>query len=279
LLVLIWGTTWSAIRVGLEGIPPLSGVAIRFAIAGLVLAAYARLTGAPWGWSSPRVRWLWLSHSVLCFSAAYGITYWAEQWVPSGLASVLFGTYTLFVVGFAQLLLKSEPLRPVVAFGTLLGFVGVAVIFSEDFERLGGAEVLFPALVLLLAPAASALDSVLVKRSGGDLHPVTLNAASMLLTAPTVGLVALVTERERVWHLTAAPVLATIYLALFGSALAFTLFFWLLRHTSATKLSTIAYAIPVVAVTIGALALGEPITARVVVGGLLVLGGVAATVR
>lgn len=276
LMILIWGTTWSAIRVGLTGIPPLSGVAVRFLLAGLALAVVARIMGAPW-WAGPGTWVRWLAHGLLCFCISYGVTYWAEQWVPSGLTSVLFATYSLWVVILAQFLLPEEKLRPRVALGTLTGFLGVAVIFSEDFARLGEGDVLFPALVLLIAPLSAALDSVLVKRFGGGHHPVTLNAAGMLVTAPLMAAVAWATESDRAWNLAPAPVLATIYLALCGSALAFSLYFWALRHTTATRLSTIAYAIPVVAVTIGSLAFGEPITARLILGGVGVIAGVAIT--
>ena len=124
LLTLIWGTTWSAIRVGLTGIPPLSGVAVRFLLAGLALAVVARIMGAPW-WAGPGTWVRWLAHGLLCFCISYGVTYWAEQWVPSGLTSVLFATYSLWVVILAQFLLPEEKLRPRVALGTLTGFLGV----------------------------------------------------------------------------------------------------------------------------------------------------------
>lgn len=279
LLIAIWGTTWSAIRIGLEGIPPLAGVALRFLIAGLALTLAARVMRAPWGWGAPGLWRLWVVHAILCFCVSYGVTYWAEQWVPSGLTAVLFATYPLWVVVFAQFLLSAERLRPRVALGSAVGFLGVLTIFSEDFARLGGGEVLLPALVLLVAPLSSALDSVLVKRLATEQHPVTLNAMSMLLTAPLMGALAWWFERDRSWELSAAPVLATVYLALVGSAAAFSLFFWLLRHTTATRLSTIAYCIPVVAVAIGVFAFDEPLTLRMVLGGLLVIAGVAATAR
>ncbi len=87
LLILIWGTTWAAIRIGLEGLPPFTGVAVRFAIASAVLLLAAAWKGWPLG-SGPRARGLWLVNAVLSFSASYGVVYWAEQWVPSGLAAV-----------------------------------------------------------------------------------------------------------------------------------------------------------------------------------------------
>ena len=108
-LTLIWGTTWAIIRVGLEGIPPFTGVALRFAIAGAVLLVLARRAGIPLGRMRTERR-LWIVNAVLSFCVSYGVVYWAEQWLPSGLASVLFATFPLWVALLAHLALPAERL-------------------------------------------------------------------------------------------------------------------------------------------------------------------------
>jgi drug/metabolite transporter (DMT)-like permease len=272
LLVAIWGTTWAAIRVGLTGIPPLTGVALRFGLAGLVLWAVALALGL----RGPRLRVapaLWACHGLLSFGVSYGLVYWAEQWVPSGLAAVLFATFPLFVAVLAHFALPGERLRPRAALGLGLGFLGVALVFSEDFAALVGPGVAFAGGVMLFAPLASAIAQVVVKRWGATAHPVPLNAGAMLVAAAAVGMLAAAVERDRPISFTPSAVAALLYLTLLGTAVTFTLYFWLLRHMPASTLALTAYAIPVVAMAVGAAAFDEPVTARVLAGAALVVGG------
>ncbi|HVS02374.1 MAG TPA: DMT family transporter [Thermoanaerobaculia bacterium] len=273
-MVLIWGTTWAAIRIGLEGIPPVTGVALRFAIAGALLWGYALALGLR-GATLRAPAGLWLVHGVCSFCVSYGIVYWAEQWVPSSLTAVLFATFPLFVAVMAHWVLPGERLGRRSATGLLLGFLGVAVIFSEDFRALGGPQVAFASAVLLLAPFASAIANVAIKRWGGAVHPVPLNAGGMVLAAAVMGALAWAVEADRTVVFDARSLGALLYLAVLGTAVTFTLYFELLRHTSATRLSLVAYAIPVVAVVVGAVAFAEPITPRMVAGGALVIAGTA----
>jgi drug/metabolite transporter (DMT)-like permease len=278
LLSLIWGTTWAAIRIGLEGIPPFTGVAARFAIAAVILLVYARATGVSMG-HSRRERWLWVSNAVLSFSASYGVVYWAEQWVPSGLGAVIFSTYPLMIAVMSHFALPGERLTPLSVGGILLGFAGVAVIFSTDFEALGGRQVMIASLVMLISPLTAAASSVIVKRYGAGVHPVSLTAIPMGMTAGLMAALALGLERHREIVLDTVSVSALLYLAIFGSAVTFTLYYWLLARIPATRAALIAYMIPVVAVFVGAVFLDEPITTHSLIGSALVIAGVALTVQ
>ncbi|MBV8201416.1 MAG: DMT family transporter [Acidobacteria bacterium] len=311
LLTLIWGTTWAAIRVGLRGVPPFTGVALRFAIAAAALAAAARglgvsLRGAP---ASARQRanagaaasaaipaargaaaaaaaarpsspWrVWLANGLLTFFIPYGVLYWAEQWVPSGLAAVLFATSPLWVALAAHLALPAERLRAATAAGILIGFAGVAVIFSEDLRALGGPRVAGAAALLLVSPLTSAFGVVAVKRWSDGMHPLAIVTAPMAMAAAGMGCLALAGESGRPPQLSGLPLAALLYLALIGTALAFALYFWLLGRLPATTLSLINYLTPIVALLIGSVALGEPITGRILAGSALVVGGVAVAMR
>jgi drug/metabolite transporter (DMT)-like permease len=277
LLTLIWGTTWAAIRVALQGIPPLTGVAIRFALAGLVLLVVARLRGVRLGQTALERR-LWWVNAATTFAGSYSLVYWAEQWVPSGLAAVLFATFPIWVVLLGRVLLPAERVGAGRTAAVLVGFAGVAVIFSEDFAKLGGADVRRASAVLLAAPLISAFGSVCLRRWGRGISPLSLAAVPMLLTGAGLGGVAAIFERGQPLTAAPAPWLATLYLSLFGSALTFTLYFWLLARRSALFASLISYTVPVVAVAVGWLFLDEPVTARVLAGGALVLVGVALVV-
>jgi len=277
-LILIWGTTWAAIRVSLRGIPPITGVALRFAIASAVLLALVPFFGVKLGRSRIERR-LWLANGLLTFAIPYSILYWAEQSVPSGLAAVLYATYPLMLALMAHVLLPEERLTLWKIAGVLIGFAGVAVIFSEDFRALGGPGVLAAALFLLICPLCAALGSVLVKRWGEGIHPLSITAMPMLITAVLTGVLSRLVESGHEVTFGAAPVLALLYLAVMGSAVTFTLYFWLLKHQTATAMGLITYAIPVIAVTVGTLFFDEPFTLRIVLGAALVLVGVAVAMR
>ncbi len=296
LLTLIWGTTWAAIRVGLSGIPPFTGVALRFGIGAAVLLGVGRAmgvslrvsrgpaapgapAGAP-GAAAPGFPWrVWLVNAGLTLFIPFGILYWAEQWVPSGLASVLWATSPLWIALIAHFVLAGERMRAARLAGVLLGFAGVALIFSQDLRALGGPRLAGAAAMLLVAALSSAAGVVLVKRWGAGVHALSTAAVPMVLAGAALGGLAWAVERTRPVHLGFAPVAALLYLALVGSALAFTLYFWLLGRLPATTMSLINFMTPTTALLIGALAFGEPLTWQIVGGSALVVVGVAVALR
>jgi drug/metabolite transporter (DMT)-like permease len=277
LLCLVWGTTWAAIEVMLRGIPPFSGVAIRFFIAGTLLWAIARGRRVPLG-RKPYERRLWWINAAFAFSISYGAVYWAEQWVPSGLAAVLFATYPLFVGAIAHFALPGERVSALEGVGMLIGFAGVVTIFSADFGRLGGTQVFVASIVMLASPISAAIGTVCVKRWGAGIHPLSLTAVPMMISGVAMGGVALVLERDRDFTFGAAPVLALLYLTIVGSAITFTLYYWLLEYLPAKRMALIAYLIPVIAIGIGTFR-GEVLTSRVLAGSSVVIGGVALAIH
>ncbi|TPW12792.1 MAG: DMT superfamily drug/metaboltie permease, partial [bacterium] len=181
LLILIWGSTWAVIRVGLVGIPPLTGVALRFGIASLLLFSIGLARGVRFG-AGRYEKAIWWSSALLSFSTSYVVVYWAEQYVPSGLAAVLWATFPLILAILAHFMIPGEQIRPVSLVGTLIGFAGIGVIYSEDFALLGGPNVLFASIVLLISPLVSALANVVIKRWGKGVHPISLTAVPMGMT-------------------------------------------------------------------------------------------------
>ena len=278
LLILIWGTTWAVVRVGLEGIPPFLGISLRFGLASVILIAASKFAGIRLGRS--RREWsMWAVNGLMAFSISYGVVYWAEQWIPSGLAAVLFATFPLFVAGFAHFLLPGEQLRSKSVLGICVGFVGVVVIYSEDLTELAGAKARVASLVFLISPFVSAAANVLVKRWGSGIHPLSLTAVPMGLTGILMGVMAALFERGESVTFDSVAVGALFYLAIPGTVVAFLIFFWLLQRLPATRLSLITYGVPVVAVIVGSLFLGEPLSTRILVGTALVLGGVVMAIR
>lgn len=227
---------------------------------------------------SPTERRLWWINALLSFCGSYSVVYWAEQYVPSGLAAILFATFPLLVALLAHFALPDERLTRRSVGGVLIGFLGVAVIFSEDLHELGSPMVATASVVFLISPVVSAIANVAVKKWGAGIHPVSLTAVPMGMAGAIVGAAALALERDREIRFDGVSVGALLYLAILGSAFTFTVYYWLMSHVPATRLSLITYAIPVVAVVVGAVFLDEPLTERILVGAALVVLGVALAV-
>ncbi len=274
-LTFIWGTTWAAITISLRGIPPFTGVALRFAIAAALLVVYARIMGISLAPLDRREKRLRVLHALLTFCGSYGVVFWAEQWVPSGLASVLFATFPLLVAAMAHFVIPDERMSTPVLVGSVMGLAGIGVIFAEDFALLGGVMVAVGSVVMLISPIVAAVVSVAVKRWGSGMHPVSFNAVAMLYAAVIMGAVAAIAERHRPVAFDLGPVAALLYMATAGTAITFPLYFWLLEHMEARQVALIGYGTPVVALFLGVFMMNEPITARILIGSSMVVIGVA----
>jgi drug/metabolite transporter (DMT)-like permease len=269
LLVLIWSSTWVGIKIGLEDCPPLLGAGVRFALAGLVLLVLAALQRRP-------LRTDWLLATVLAlapFAFAYGLVYWGEQYVPSGLAAVLFGVLPLYTALLAGVLLPNEPLRAPLLVGVLIGIGGLALAFLESVELGSADRAALGAAALALAPLGAAVGSIWQKRRGAELDAVVLNGWAMLAGGLLLLPVSALGEDwgDFVWS--AESVGSIAYLALFGSAIAFVTLTVLLRHLTAQAISFLAMLLPFGALVFGATLYDEPITARALAGAALVATG------
>jgi drug/metabolite transporter (DMT)-like permease len=269
LLVFIWSSTWVAIKIGLEDCPALLGAGVRFTLAGLLLLGVAAVQRRP----------LWTDWRLACvlalapFAFAYGLVYWGEQYVPSGLAAVLFGILPLYTALLGSVLLHDEPLRAPLLFGVLIGIAGLSLAFLESVE-LGSAEkAALGASALALAPLGAAVGGIAQKLRAGTLDAVVLNGWAMLAGGLLLLPVSALSENwgDFVWSPESVGSIA--YLALFGSAIAFVTLTVLLRHISAMAVAFLAMLLPFGALVFGALLYDEPITARAVGGAALVAAG------
>jgi drug/metabolite transporter (DMT)-like permease len=270
-LVLIWSSTWVVIKIGLEDVPPLLGAGIRFAVAGGGLLVAARVLGRSLRTDVVLAAIL----GTLPFAAAYGLIYWGEQYVPSGLAAVLFGVMPLYSATIASLALADEPLHPRLLAGIAVAIGGLALAFGESLA-LGDAEwALLAAIACALAPLASAVGNVAIKRRGAALDAVVLNGWAML----GGGLLLLVASApiedwaSATW--TGQALGSIAYLAAIGSALTFVTLTILLRELPAVTISYITLLLPFGALAFGAALYDERVTVAAVAGALLVACGLA----
>lgn len=276
LLCVVWSSTWWAIRVCLEEHPPLSSCAARFLIAGGVMACIS-----PWLRRRERApapaAWLWIVCGLSNFGVGYGVLYIAETVVPSGIAAVLWAVFPLLMAASATCFLD-ERLSRAQWLGFAVSFVGIVVVFSGD---LGGvdAEDAGYAWLLLLSPLIAAFGTTLVKKYGSDASSVVLNRNGMLVGAALLTAWAFVREDPLTMSWSPRALVATLYLALLGTAMTFGVYFWLLRTAPASMLSLINYVIPVLAMAFAALVGdGDHGLAAWCGAGLVVLG-VALVVR
>lgn len=272
LLSTIWGSTYFVIRAGLEDLPPFTSAAVRFSLACALMAVLARLLAGREGGGRPT--WaMSLIMGLFNFGASYGIVYWAETILPSGLVSVLWAVFPMMMAVGAHWFLPGERLRPRQWGGFVVGFCGVALLFSTDLASLGPHAI--PAgLVLLLSPAASALGHTYIKRHGAAVSSLLLNRNGMAIGALALAAVAVARESDVPVQWTTQAIASVLYLAVIGTTLTFGLYFWVLRRAPAYRLSVISYLTPVLALTVGAVAGGEPVGLHTIAGMAMIVGGV-----
>ena len=267
--VLIWSSTWVTIKIGLEDVPPLLGAGVRFALAGAGLLLLARALGRSLRTDAALATLL----GLLPIAGAYGLIYWGEQYVPSGLAAVLFGVMPLYSAMIASVALADEPLRPRLVAGIVVAIGGLAIAFGESLA-LGDAEwALLAASACALAPLAAAIGNVAIKRRGERLDPIALNAWAMLGGGALLLAVSATAEdwAQATWSTQAVGSIA--YLAVIGSAVPFVTLTILLRELPAVTVSYITLLLPFGALAFGAALYDESITVAAVSGALLVAGG------
>jgi drug/metabolite transporter (DMT)-like permease len=277
LLCVIWGSTWLFIKLGLEDLPPFTFAGIRFVIAGLILYAIIRARRIV----LPRSRadWTLLAVTgVLSFTFNYGLVFWGEQHVSSGLAALLQATIPVFGLVIAHFYLPGEQMTPAKILGVILGVAGVGVIFSNQLTVAGGLA-LAGSAGLVVGSACAAYANVLVKSRGGKMEPATLAFGQMLFGLIPLLLIGIFTEGNPLrFRWTGMAIVSLLYLAIVGTVVAFLLYYWLVQHMDVTKTMLIALVTPIIAVALGIVILDEELNWRIVVGGAMIMAGIALVV-
>ena len=277
LLCLIWGSTWVVIKGGLRDLPPFTSAGARFAIAALIMIGVAALLGKREGGGKPPA-WLWIVQGTTSFAISYGIVYYTETVLPSGLVSLLFGVYPMLQALAGHFFLKEEQLRPAQWFGFAIGLAGLVLLFQTDLRPIGPEGVPM-GLLLFLSPISVVIGTTLVKRYGGGVSSTLLNRNGMFVCAGLLLGAAYAFERDAAINWTVSAVSSVLYLAIMGTVVTFSLFFWLLRYAPAHRLALIAYVTPAIAIFLGWAFAGEPVTASTLTGAGCVLCGVLLVVN
>lgn len=272
IIYFVWGSTFLAIRVGVREVPPFLLAAMRFTIAGIVLYGWMRAKGTP----SPTGR-EWASASLvalLIFVCDYGLLFWAEQRVPSGIAAVMMATIPVFMALSEIVFLGTQKFTLRLVFALLVGIGGVVVLVSRSLG-LGESPInTAGAVALVIASISWSLAAVLMRKLPLPAAKPMSSAAQMITGGALLILASSALGEFRGFHLQAVSReawLALIYLIIAGSIVGFTAYVWLLHYESPTKVGTYAYVNPVVAVAVGYFLGGESVGPRTLLGTLLVL--------
>jgi drug/metabolite transporter (DMT)-like permease len=272
IIYFVWGSTFLAIRIGVHEVPPLLFATMRFLVAGLVLYGWMIARGE----RSPSRR-QWMSVVVLAlliFVIDYGLLFWAEQRVPSGIAAVIMATIPVFIALSEILFLRTQRLTVRLAAALLIGIAGVAVLMSRSLN-LGGAPIdRTGAIAIIIGSLSWSIASVLTRRLPLPPSKVMSSGAQMLAGGVLLAFTAAAFGEFRNFHpsvVSARAWFSLLYLIIAGSIIGFTAYVWLIHHESPTKVGTYAYVNPVVAVLLGYFLGGETLGLRTILGTLFVL--------
>jgi drug/metabolite transporter (DMT)-like permease len=271
LLCAIWGSTWLVIKIGYGGLGPFTVAALRFLLAGGVLALMLPLVKARW----PRGRNEWslvMWVGIVLFAADYGLIYWGEQFLDSGLTAILFATLPLITVAFAHVYIPGDRITPRKLAGTLLAFLGVVALFGESL-RLDLSKVA-PMSAIIAGAICAAAAGVASKRHGHEMHAATLNAPAMLVGGVALAATAVAAGEGLRLPRDATTWGAIAYLAIAGTVVSFLAYFSLLKTWSVTSLSFISVFTPAIALILGYVFLDEQPTVWTAIGAGLILSGV-----
>ena len=272
IIYFVWGSTFLAIRIGVQEVPPFLFAAMRFLAAGLVLFGWMIARG-----ERPPTRRQWGSVCLLAtliFVFDYGLLFWAEQRVPSGIAAVMMATIPAFTALSEIILLGTQRLTVRLAFALLIGIAGVAVLMSPwldlgetPIDRVGAVALIFAAMSWSVA-------SALTRKLPLPPSKVMSSGAQMLAGGVFLALAAALLGEVGDFHpgtVSRGAWLALLYLIVPGSIIGFTAYVWLIHRESPTKVGTYAYVNPVVAVLLGYFLAGEALGPRTILGTMFVL--------
>lgn len=274
-LCLIWGSTWMAIRVVVREVPPFRAAAVRFVLADLLLIGIVFAKRLPW----PQTNQQWRALVVLgltIIALPYGLLFWAERRITSSMTAVIYSAAPLVVALLTPLMIRQRVPRSAV-YGMVWAVAGIAVLFYTGLSF--SPYMLLGGLAVIAAVLSSSWSTVYAKRHLQSVNPLVGSTVQFAVAAVFLYLASLSRERGETTDWTPQSLVALIFLALFGSVVTFSLYYWLLHRMLPYQLSTLNLIVPVIAIMEGALILHEPVPAVMVIASLIVLAAVGSILR
>jgi drug/metabolite transporter (DMT)-like permease len=270
-----WGSSYLFIKIGVESLPPFALIAGRLGIGAVLLGIVLRVAGEP----LPRERAVYgrlLVMSLVSITVPFFLITWGEQSIDSALAAILNATVPLFTIVFAAAVFAEEAITLNRLIGLGVGFLGVVLLVGRGLGGSGlGGDSIAGELAMIGSSISYAAGNVYARRSVRGLRPMVPAFFQVFFAFLTTATLSIVLEQP--WTVSPAPdaVFAVIWLGVFGSSMAYLIYFRLLRAWGPTRTSLVAYLLPVVGIVLGAVVLDETVDARILLGTALIVGGVA----
>jgi drug/metabolite transporter (DMT)-like permease len=275
-ICLIWGSTWIAIKIGLDDAPPLTTLALRFILAGLILNAICLIKKIPYPKSKSELLHLAIP-GLFTYTLNYIIVYYSEVYIESALTAILYASMPFYAAVMSIWLLPGEKQLNVKGwFAMGMAMVGIVIISGEAYSISG--DLLLGTLLALGASLSATFGTILLKRAHAKSN--LFMALTIQLTVGTIPMIigALLFDNWSDFAVTDKSIGSIIYLAIFGTVIAFSVYYWLIPRLNAIFLLMSTFIIPIIATLIGVIGFGEQITLSMYSGAALVLSSVLVVV-
>ncbi len=274
LICIIWGSTWLAMKEGLQTVPPFSSAAVRFLLAILILAGilYHRNERLPRDGSYWKLA---AEIGLLIYGLPFALIYWGQTLIPSGLSAVMFATFPFFVTIFGRLRLPGDKLDPMKMLGVLVGFFGIYIIFAGELSFDTSISA-YGMGAIVISAAMQAYSLITIKKRGKDVNPIALTLGGIMFGALFLIVASFGFEDFHIAQIDATAIASIFYLAIFGTTVTFITYFWLVKHMDPVILALTAFITPIVALTLGSLVRNEHLSPDLLLGAGLVLSGILA---
>ncbi len=272
IMVLIWSTTWAALKIGLEDTPPAVGLSVRFAIAAVVLITLCKIRKIKFLFTSAHIR-LYLIVGIFNMALSYFFTYYGTQFIPSSLSSILWSTMPIMLGIQAHFFIQEEKLNLTRFFAILIATIGVMMILSDQ-KLIINKKVLSGSLIVLLAVFMGTFPNIYTKKFKPGYNPLVLTGMAMAIASIFHALYAAFMQQWQTANWTLASIGSAVYLGIFGSAVTFSIYYYLIRKMSVVKVSFLTFITPITASIIGWIFLNETITFKEMLGCFIIFSGI-----
>ncbi len=272
ILCFIWGTTWIILKKSLgDGTPPFFGSGFRFFFGGIILWGIILYKRDFPSFNAIPLQ-LYLQFGILNLTICYGLTYWATQFIYSSLSALIWAGFPLCVAVFSYFMLPDEVFTKKKIISLLLGTIGALLILKEGLN-FKGDQVVIGILMVVIAVIIAGYPNVYLKRYANAVTSLHLNAVSQLIAGITLLIISFIFESDQIMVWSNFNIFALAYLTIFGSLIAWYIYFWLFPHISMSQISYIAFFPPVLASILGWIFLDEKLSILAIIGGGFVIFG------
>jgi putative membrane protein PagO len=274
LICLLWGSTWMAIKIGVDELAPIFAAGARFIFASLFFYLLMKVRKVKLQTDYKSIK-LYVLMGIFSFVIPFGLVYWAEQFVSSGLTSVLFAIFPILVILFSWISIPDDKIGIYKVGGSLIGFIGIYFIFSDDLS-VDISNDLWGMIAILVSATMQAAIAVVIKKHGEALNPLSMNFIPVTIAAAIMLPYGLLFEDLSQMNFSIEAIMSILYLAFFGTVLTFTTYYWLMKRMNIVILSLSSLITPIIAVLLGWYFLGETLSTNDFIGTILVLFGLLA---